>query len=258
MLLLTWEDEEGATCNYDDSIVLCGLPTQLYWWDVDQNELQPWLSFGVGATISPDGRVVSVLTRGPVQLDANQIPVGELLPPDDNPLIRHFVLVDRTSGQTLLPAIPIGTEVEERGFFCSQCQIFSPDGRYLAFFTEYPLALDNDGKPTGHFVPLTAPQPHLHILDTTTGQILFSYAGNRGWPYPAWSPDGMELAFADAQENIQVYNVATGSLTPLTQANANAVISLQWSFDGQYLTILSDNFWATDTAPEQLFILPIE
>ncbi|MBK9050351.1 MAG: PD40 domain-containing protein [Chloroflexi bacterium] len=206
----------------------------MQWWDVAADQLQPFLPFGLDATLSPTGDTIAVTTAGPVEISGDGQPLQELPAPENTDSSNNYLLlVDRVSGKALLPSLP--TRYDKQ---------FSPDGQYLAFYTTRQLLLDAEGRPTGDTVPGSTKQLNildlttLQLLDLTSNQLLNAIPVAPDY-YPLsflWSPDSRKILLRDALANLMVYDLQTGKLIHITVNGENQIWRASWSFDGQYLS----------------------
>ena len=223
MLVRTWLITDPALCRQGQP---CVEDNQLQWWDVAADQLQPFLPFGLNATLSPNGDTVAVTTTGPIEISSDGQPLQELPAPENTDSSHNYLLlVDRLSGRALLPSLPTA--------FSAQ---FSPDGQYLAFYTAQQLLLDGEGRPTGDTVPGSTKQ--LNILDLTSRQLLTTIpATSANHPQSfIWSPSSQKILMRDTSENLMVYDLQTRKLIPITVNGKNQISRASWSFDGQYLS----------------------
>lgn len=232
MLVRTWLITDTVLCLQEQP---CVEDNKLQWWDVAADQLQPFLPFGLNATLSPNGDTIAVTTAGPVEISSDGQPLQELPAPENTDSSHYYLLlVDRVSGKALLPSLP--TRYGEQ---------FSPDGQYLAFYTTRQLLLDAEGRPTGNTVPGSTKQ--LNILDLTTLQLLdltsnqlFNAIPVTPDYYPLsflWSPDSRKILFRDVLANLKVYDLPTQKLIAITVNGKNQISRASWSFDGQYLSL---------------------
>jgi WD40 repeat protein len=139
---------------------------------------------------------------------------------------------------------------------------FSPDGLLLAFeerFFEKVLVMEleraNLPIPVGYcsspsFSPdgtrvicFSREEPEFPVYDVETGtQVNTIYHGKEGAVLPAWSPDGMEIAFSILDENrntsIWKVNVEGGDPIPLV-TNGRENYAPSWSPDGEWIAFQS-------------------
>lgn len=223
MLVRTWLITDPALCLQGQP---CTENNQLQWWEVTTDQLQPFLPFGLNATLSPNGNTVAVTTNGPVEISGDGQPLQELPAPENPDSSNYLLLVDRVGGKALLPSLPTGYGEQ-----------FSPDGQYLAFYTTQQLLLDAEGKPTGDVLPGSTTQ--LNLLDLTSNQLLTAVpVSSDGYPlFFLWSPNSRKILFRDASDNLMVYDLPTRKLIPITLNGKNQISRASWSFDGQYLSL---------------------
>lgn len=222
MLVRTWLITDPELCLQGQP---CVEANELQWWDVAADQLQPFLPFGLNATLSPNGDIIAVTTAGPVEITGDGQPLQELPAPESPDSSNYLLLVDRVSNKALLPSLPTGYGEQ-----------FSPGGQYLAFYTTQQLLLDAEGRPTGGVLPEATKQ--LNILDLTSRQLLTAVPVSSD-SYPLsflWSPDSQKILFRDMLENLMIYDLQTRKLIPITVNGKNQISRASWSFDGQYLS----------------------
>lgn len=224
MLVRTWLITDPELCLQEQP---CVEDNQLQWWDVAADQLQPFLPFGLNATLSPNGNIVAVTTAGPVEISSDGQPLQELPAPENTDSSNNYLLlVDRVNGKVLLPSLP-----------ARYGEQFSPDGQYLAFYSPQQLLRDTEGRPTGDALPEAI--RHLNLLDLTDRQ-LFTAVPVSSDSYPLsflWSPDSRRILFRDASENLMVYDLPTQKLIAITVNGKNQISRASWSFNGQYLSL---------------------
>lgn len=208
--------------------------------------------YTTSAHIAPDGNAVVLVSRGRVFVaPAKQ---GRLAEATSHKPARYRDTRMLPDGKTLLALSTESGEIEiwtipangvgpgERlttdGKVLRWEAIPSPDGKYAAH-------LDKDNQ--------------LWLLDLKTKVnkklMLNDFSGNYGPAFEnlAWSPDSRWLAFTSAAPNsfsvVNVYNVETGAITPLTSDRYNSE-NASWSADGNYLYFVSDrSLRSTVTSP---------
>ncbi|MGH6914115.1 MAG: TolB family protein, partial [Geminicoccales bacterium] len=81
-----------------------------------------------------------------------------------------------------------------------------------------------------------------------------------GADFPAWSPDGRQLAFdsygPDRYGNLFVMELSGGALRQLTDEEARGGITPAWSPDGQWIAFSSDRTGSESSPQFELRIVP--
>lgn len=94
---------------------------------------------------------------------------------------------------------------------------WSPDGRKLAFRSDYPNLTDRDA---------------LFFVAVQSRQIS-KVPGSESLDSPRWSPDGRHIAaVSDASGKLALFDLATQKWSGLEESPAN---NPRWSHDGKYL-----------------------
>jgi hypothetical protein len=216
--------------------------SELVLWDVDVDAVSTLAPDGVSGRFAPDGRVVAYLTLGPAQLDAEKRPVpghGDLseIVTDLQDVIRYLQLLDLETGQVTLslPTLDSSHFGYDQQYDEQVRSAFSPDSRYLAFFTPGEIESDAQGHPVGvSYDPWR--RGYLNVLDVSTGQVIRSTPGDG--MLPVWSHDSSRLVYRDEQGNLAVLDVAEGAVAPVTQGGGERIRNVHWSFDDRYLSLL--------------------
>lgn len=211
-------------------------------WDVDADTVSLLAPDGMGGRFAPDGRKLAYLTMGPARLDAKSRPIPRdsdlsQIVSDSRTVIWYLQLLDLETGRVTL-SLPVldsshfGYSLE---YDAQARSAFSPDSRYLAFFTRGSIKLDAQGHPVG--VQYDPWQPgYLNVLDVPIGQVIHSIPASG--MLPVWSHDSSQLVYRDEQENLIVLDVSGGAMAPVTQIGGERVRNMDWSFDNRYLSLL--------------------
>ncbi|MCA9947363.1 MAG: hypothetical protein KC449_27985, partial [Anaerolineales bacterium] len=204
MLVATW-DAEIDLWNVDLLHEPAAIDLQL--WDVETNELSLVVPRAVYGRFSSDGRLLLYLTSAP------DYPIAHLYDwQNQQMIVEQPVIAFRESGY------PIEFEMS-----------FSPDGRFLTYFTP-----NEDG--------------------TTTLQIINSAVGETVWQIAnpvtqmTWSPTSEAFIYRDAEGNLALFTVADGNSQPLTFEGGRLLTNPQWSYDGRYLSVSVQNETGGETA----------
>lgn len=209
--------------SYEDDIY--SRTARLILWDVESMSSTLLVEGGIDARFSPDGNILAYLTLGPPWLDEDNRPLtlnDDPIPLDES---QYLNLLDMLTDR-IIHSIPVADYqfvsdyYEKPEYIDYRLQIsFSPDNRYLTYFS-----LDDDA----HTV--------LNILDLGTLDLVYSGAADTF--LPEWSPTGSRLIYRDQQMNLALLDMNTLSLRPLTLSGAQRVNSIDWSFDGQHISLL--------------------
>lgn len=227
--------------------------SELLLWDLDAGTLSLLAPDGLNGRFSPDGRYLAYLTLGSPRLDAEDRPVSTRSEPKDPLLPRDLQLLDMQSGQVVL-SLPVSDDeraYKDGPFVYRPHMAFSPDSRYLAFVTPGQVRLDADGWPVDVDSDVEG-LAYLNVLNLTSGAVNLSIAS--GAMAPDWSPISDRLVYSDPQGHLAVLNVEDGHSTPITRNGEERLIDLQWSFDGQYISL---NFREDEIWHSQLFGLRV-
>jgi hypothetical protein len=197
---------------------------RLVLWDVEADSASIVAEGGVDGQFSPDGDVLAFLTFGPPWLNADGTPIERHYAPIPLDQPTYLNLLDMRSRivEYSVPAvdemIQAGTENDPADRLYKLLISFSPDGRYLAYF-----APDGTSDAT------------LNVLDLNTRQVVYSTPANT--LRPVWSPDSGSLIFRDSQMRLNALDRATMTTAPIIEGGGQRVRSVDWSFDGQYITL---------------------
>lgn len=174
--------------------------TKLQMWNVADGSLTELVPGAVGGHFSPDRTYLAYLLPTPAGLSIQ--------------------LLNRVTGEIVFTS-PV---------FASTTRLssFSPNGRYFTFYRG------------------SEEQLQLVIYDLTEQKIAAELPAQRPkaqeiltpklW-LPEWSPAGDVVAYVNAQNQWQLYDLALGQPILLSDAGTELVYRPQWSFDGQYLSL---------------------
>ena len=208
LLVLTWK---AGTALWDIELLHDTPVTDLKLWNVQSGALTLLASGVINGRFSPDGHFLTFLTPG------NPAP--------------YLQLLNRIDGKVIFTVQTLATDKNYDLRITNES--FSPDSRYLAFFTPGNLEFgENNAPATVNFDP---GKPQLHMLNLETLQVIQST--------PAldeallWSPDSQQLFFRMLDENLALFDVTNGRFTPITLSGGARLSNPKWSFDGSYLSV---------------------
>lgn len=124
--------------------------------------------------------------------------------------------------------------------------VFSPNGRYLTFYTRSQIEVDANNRPIGvTALPEGQKEEYLHLLDFSTGQIIISIPAitQQRFANQLWSPNSQTFIYQDRESNFALFDVISQNSTLLTLSGGERLSNPQWSFDGSFLsvTVLGEN-----------------
>jgi len=218
------------------------LETRLSLWNVNQNILSILAPHGVDGQFSPNGHFLVYITRDPIQLEEKDKPA---ISPQQTDFVHQLHLFDMAKQQlTFSTLVTVANESHQPKYpFYHSLTTFSPDSRYLTFFTSNELTFD--GQDVALAKDITDDNFYLHIFDTTNGEIVSSTPSRL--EVPIWSPNSYRFIFRDQLDSLTIFSVMNGdSKIPLTQSGGIRVENPQWSFDGSYLSV---RFYAKGNVP---------
>jgi tricorn protease len=97
--------------------------------------------------------------------------------------------------------------------------LWSPDGKWIAYIS------DASGEEEIYITPQDGSGPAKQL---TRGADTYKF-------YLRWSPDGKKLLWSDKKLRLQYVDVATGEVTPVTQAKAWEITEFEWSPDSRWV-----------------------
>lgn len=216
-------------------------------WDVETDDLKDLLPNGVDGGYSPDGQWLAAVSLGAVTLDEAGKP--QLSPPRavDTSSQAYLYIFQTRTGQVKF-SLPTAVLPEEMEFGDYPGYIahlaFSPNSSYLAFLAPAGLELDAQGKPSKLLA--NDGNLYLNVLDLNTGSVIFSSPTN-AMMRPVWSPNNSFLAFADANANLNVFDLSNLSSRSLTLAGGQNISRVAWSQSSSYLSMVVGDFYSADT-----------
>jgi dipeptidyl aminopeptidase/acylaminoacyl peptidase len=222
---------------FDD---MTGITDALYWWDADQNLVTKAVENAVSGQISPDGKILAFITKEP-ELSTKALSSPGLSSIDKSIVYLHKQ--DLQTGQITLTGIPVYAQ-DNGTKFCNTSHpspfiTFSPDSHYLTIETGQELALLPDGTPSAEQDGKAG--DFLYLLDLQTEKITWS---RQDASHASWSPDGTKLLIQNGESNWEVLYIDTLRSVQLTRSPVAAPddtwkIEFSWSFDSQYLMMVS-------------------
>lgn len=211
--------------------------THLLLWNVDSGELRLLAPHGVGGIFSPDGAWLAYLTNGPATLDDAGHPLEAVQ--DFSPSSQSFVqLMAMENGKVSL-SLPVLSTTDPYEITLNAHRFlqagFSPDSRFLAFFTPGPLQRDGEGRPVG--VDATDPsQVFIQVLEVPAGRVVWSAPADPKALF-AWAPDSQRLVYRRRGGDWQLLDMNGQHEYPLLTRGGEDFRSAAWSFDGRYLSL---------------------
>jgi hypothetical protein len=215
-------------------------------WDIASNQVEMVVYGGIDGYYSPNGNFLAFATFSPAQSEGILIYTE---PVSQTALIGKMFLqiLDLRTGKINF-LTPVRYDTEDYWYNFAPVHktktAFSPDSRYLAFFSPARLVGTWGGKYT--LQQGADPSiPYLNIVDLGLGKIVYSVPQD---PYngiglnsssPAWSPDSRYLAYMDASNDWQILDLPSLQTTALTSGGGLHIDMASWSFDGQYLSLYS-------------------
>jgi Tol biopolymer transport system component len=194
-------------------------------WDVEGGSIRKIIPGGVDGKYSPDGDILAFVTIGAVSNNSE----NDKLLPGGEPFLQLMDMTDRG----VFLSLPVYAFVEKNQFIPEIIKTdltFSPDGRYLAFYTYGEVYLDERGWPVG-----SSNQPkdviYLNIIDLTEKKLVFHARSSA----LGWSPDGHQIVFADPDDNWYLFDFTEKRETRLT-LHGGRLRFPRWSPDGKYLS----------------------
>ncbi len=220
VLILTWQTGPDLDPYYHPEALISGeLPTDLQIWDVANDELFMVVFGGIYGRFAPDGSTFLYM-----------IP-GETYP--------TFQL-EKWSTREPIFQLPVYPEVGLTSF--------SPDSRYVTFFTPAFLTLDTAGQITT--MELSANETYLTVYDQEIGRFLPQVTANP--KTPVWSPVSNRFAFWNTANEMLLYDVGANTVYPIVETGGDHLNNPQWSFDGTYLSL---NLYPYPCYPDCHFVI---
>jgi hypothetical protein len=216
------------------------LETRLSLWDVNQNILTILAPHGVDGHFSPNGHFLVYITRDPIQLKEKN---KSAISPQQTDFVHQLHLFDMAKELlTFSTLVTVANESHQPKYpLYNSLTTFSPDSRYLTFFTSNELMFD--GQDSALAKDITDDNFYLHIFDTTNGEMVSSTPSRL--EAPIWSPNSDRFIFRDQFDNLTIFSVMNSKI-PLTQSGGIRMENPQWSFDGSYLSV---RFYAKGNMP---------
>jgi WD40 repeat protein len=197
---------------------------RLVLWDVEADSASIIAEGGVDGQFSPDGDVLAFLTFGPPWLNPDGTPIKRHYAPIPLDQPTYLNLLDMRS-QIVEYSVPAVDEMIQAGIENDPADrlyklliSFSPDGRYLAYFA-----------------PNDTSGATLNVLDLNTMQVVYTTPADT--LRPVWSPGSDSMIFRDSQMRLNVLDRTTMTAAPIIESGGQRVQLIDWSFDGQYITL---------------------
>lgn len=222
ILVLTWGTDSDPDLDpyYDPEVLILGeLSTDLQLWDVTNDELLTVVPGGIYGRFAPDGSTFLSMTP------------GETYP---------TLQLEKWNTREPIFQLPVYPEVGLTSF--------SPDSRYVTFFTPAFLTLDAAGQITT--LELSADETYLTVYDQEVRRFLPQVAANP--KVPVWSPVSNRFAFWNAVNEMLLYDVAANTVYPIAETGGDHLNNPQWSFDGAYLSL---NLYPYPCYPDCHFVI---
>lgn len=199
----------------------------LLFWDVATNQINVAAPNGTDGLLSPDGRHLAYLTRGPALLNQQNEPINNaetevfsLYGPF--PEVQTYLqLLNLLSGKIII-SVP------------AREMNFSPDSTYFSFLTGNDVppetVLDADGT-------LQAEANSMYITGLKDEKLVLSI--QMAASLPVWSPTENEFLYKDVNGTIILYKIDQGASTEIVQLPPSVKINnMGWSQDGEYFSIM--------------------
>ncbi len=187
MLVLTWNDDLPEDVLHENAV------TNLQMWDVETDQLTLIVPNAIYGRISHDRNFLVYMT-----------------PSESHPQLQ---LLNRVSGE--IQFVQPAYAEDDIHFIVAAFTSFSPNGRFLTFYS---------------------PTPELMIYDLEKGEFLPPVTAV---PYtPLWSPDNGRFVYDDPENGLSIYEVVTQTTYPLAVNGGDRLSNPQWSFDGTYLSVV--------------------
>ena len=233
-MLIYWSEAQPGQNQALEPELLTG---HLLLWDVKTNTLEALVPDAIGGSFSPDGRWLAYVSDGPAQ--ANEAGQPRQRPTPAAGVETDTIQILEMKNQRILLSVPVITTLDDYDPFQrhSTAQAsFSPDSRYLAFYSPAPLLLDPSHWPLNLDL-LQAPMVTLNVLDLQAHQLVWAAA------MPAsedliWSPGSRFLLFPDQAEKWILLDTTNRQTRPLTLSGGKQVTNPQWAASGRYLSLV--------------------
>jgi Tol biopolymer transport system component len=220
--------------------------SRLLLWNVDTNQVKSLGPGGLFGRYSQDGKYLVFLTLG----SSDQYVSSDLQKITFDPVImdsQPYLQLMNVSTKQIMLRVPVKTTFNESagsnyGITEPDRFSFSPDGRYITFLTDGLISTTDAGIPT-EALDSSSTTVYLNVLDIQTGQLMQSLPadGFEKWFRfnTFWSPDSTKFVYLDSIDNWQLFEMADGSITPITLSNGYLMQTPTWSYDASYLSFSS-------------------
>jgi hypothetical protein len=220
--------------------------TQLILWDLDTDALVPIAADGITGRFSPDGLTLAYLSFDPAVSGrdpetSSLTPYLQLLNMEDervtlslpvaveSPDVYPYGKYDEAS--TALTIVGAKEYYVHYHLYYKPIMVFSPNSRYLVTVDQ----IRPDEQINSSSKERSSHRVYVQLLDVETQQVVYSSPSDS--TTPVWSPDSNKLAHRDEHDNWVIFDIATETLTYLTQNGGQRIHSLQWSYASTYLSL---------------------
>jgi hypothetical protein len=198
----------------------------LLFWDVSTNQISVAAPNGIEGILSPDGKYLAYLTRGPAILNPQNKPIhnekaDKFILWSVSPLVPTYMqLLELASGKVIL-SVPAKT------------LNFSPNSKYFAFFVQGELPKDVEFYLNG-IQPVDGYGIYIIDLAHEKSILMIDDAAS----LPVWSPVEDKFLYEDDNGEIILFDVLNQHSTKILQLLKNEMVrAIRWSHEGDYFFI---------------------